>query len=264
MKSYKYFILAILSILFASILCSSIYATRPESGDKHIPTVEDTILQQLGGKLYFRWENKVPVDPITVLEAYHHCDKEYGKYSQYKFIIHSNNTPFHKPFTPQALDKTYKTYFDKNKEHSDFYVENYNTYYNQQIEKYKNNIDTVKVDSIIKKYTGYWIYLSRYKGKFYLDDHWAWLSSFHISDSILTEHYMDGPAPFFIRCFEVNKNGDFRLNDEHYELVDDNLCVYKSLHGSYIVPARNANKFEIIEYANNTGDLIASGYCDID
>lgn len=263
MKSYKYFILAILSILFVSILCSYIYATQSESVDKHIPTVEDTILQQLGGKLYFRWTEN-PVDPITVIEAHHSNLEKSKKVSSYKFIVHNKRSSYHIKFTPKRLDKVYRSYFEGDQDFPNNYSEDFVTSFNQEIEKQKKTIDIITIDPLIKNYNGYWIYLSRYKGKFYLDDHWAWLASFHISDSILTSHSMDGPDPMVIRNFEVKRNGDFRLNDGYYELVDDNLCVYKSLNGSYIVTARNANKFEIIEYANNTGGLIASNYCDID
>lgn len=182
----------------------------------------------------------------------------------YKFIVHNKRSSYHKKFTPKRLDKVYKSYFEVDQDFPNNYSEDLVTSFNLEIEKQKKAIDTITIDPLIKNYKGYWIFLSRYKGKFYLDDHWTWLASFHISDSIITSHAMDGPSPMLIRNFEVKRNGNFYLNDQLHVLIDSKLFIYKSPDGGYIVPAWNANKFEIIEYANNTGDLMASTYCDID
>lgn len=243
-----------------SIVSVKNMAILPINPNISIPSVKDTILQQLGGKLYFL-DSLETSDSITVLEVIHNFSREFGKYSQYKFIIHNKNTPFHKRFTSETLDNVYKAYFIKKQPYHD--PLRFSASFNTEIEKQKKDISSIKIDPLIHNYKGYWIYLSKYKGQFYIDDHWAWLGSFHISDSLLTKHYMDGPTPFVIESFKIKGNGNFYLNDELYELIDKNLYIYKHA-GMYIVPAWNVHKFEIIEYANNTGNLIASTYCDID
>lgn len=259
---------AILVSLFISLFA---YSSASENKDKHkasietvetplvTPTVEDSVLQQLGGKLYFTDGGNIsPSERITVIGTNHHYSKSYGQYLEYKFIVHGKNTTYHKPFTSESLDKVYKSYFSG----EDEIYKDYPTYYNERLEKQKKLASETNIDSSINNYIGYWIYLKKHDNQFYIDDIWAWTASFHLSETTMTDHYMDGPYPTIITYFKEDTNGDllFKLVESddtiRYKLVDKELRIYLTNDGYYTVPAQNANEFEIIEYANNTGDLI--------
>lgn len=217
-------------------------------------TLEDTIRYQIGGELHYR--DLGPADSITVIESRHYQIKNEGLYREYRYINHNRYSPAHHYFEEATLDSVYKSYWKR---------PDYTEFYERYLHPRLDSISSKSIDPVIKRYKGYWVYLTEYKGEYYLDDVWDWRCSFHISDSILTHHYMDGPFPEkIVEAVSTPEGGISILYDGNnlmnLELLESKREIYRSEGGGiwlFMTPARNIHSFEIIEYANNTGDMIS-------
>ena len=235
-------------------------ATAKDAGRQTCPvSVEDTVRRQLGGKLFFsEFSNFNPADSITVIET--HYRKAEGKelYREYRFITHNRNSPAHRFFESRYLDSVYMSYLND---------PSYRDFYDQMLP------DSVKSEYIapeIRNFNGYWVNLKEYKGDYYLDDDWSWHISFHIADSVKTDLYMDGPYPRKIRTATMLPQGgillhyhradslhSYKYDSLHIEAVDIQRGVYRLSGESdyFAAPAQAVHNFEIIQYANSTGDI---------
>jgi hypothetical protein len=216
-------------------------------------TVEDTVRYQIGGELYYL--DFRPSDSITAIKTMHGQFEEWGVYREYHFIVHSHYSNAHSDFEPSTLDTIY-----------DFYRRYYRDDYEIAIQKL-DSIQSKHIDSSIKDFNDYWIYLKEYNGNYYLDDDWAWHSSFYIADSVLTYHYMDGLYPKkILEAVSLQGNGISILLDGDNEPVkievfNKTKSIYRFFDKGntyFIAPARAIHNFEIIQYTNNTGDCIFS------
>jgi hypothetical protein len=222
-------------------------------------TVEDTVRYQIGGKLYSL--NFHPSDSITVIKTFYHQfsenDKEYygfPAYREYHFIVHNRYSYAHQYFETSTLDKQYNS-------SREYFRDEY-----KRLIKQLDSIQSKHIDFSIKDFNGYWIYLKEHNGNYYLDDKWSWHSSFYIADSIFTNHYMDGLYPEkILEAVSIQGNGISILLDGYkepikIEVFDKAKSIYRiSFDGErvyYIAPTRAIHNFEIIQYTNNTGDLI--------
>ena len=215
-------------------------------------TVEDTVRYQIGGKLYglnFRQS-----DSITVIESYHHLN-DWGLYREYHFIVHSRYSNAHFNFADTTLNSIYNRYMT-----SEYYRDEY-----ERMVRLLDSIQSKHIDFSIKDFNGYWIYLKEYNGNYFLNDEWSWHSTFHIADSVFTNHYMDGLYPKkILEAVSLSGKGIsiFRDGDKEpikIEIHDKSKNIYRILYERrlyYIAPARSIHNFEIIQYTNNTGDLI--------
>lgn len=217
-------------------------------------TVEDTVRNQIGGKLYYLTIGRS--DSITVIGTHYYQPEEGDLYREYQFIVHSRYTPAHRYFEFAYLDSVYNGYMAD---------PDYLTYYNEYIKPQFDSVQSKRIIPEISDFNGYWVYLKEYNGNYYLNDEWAWHGSFRISDNILTNHYMDGPYPRKIsETVLLPKNGISILcaGDKEplkIEVFDKAKWIYRIFDGGsihYITPARAVHNFEIIQYTNNTGDLI--------
>lgn len=220
-------------------------------------SVEDTVRRQLGGKLFFTEFD--PADSITVIET--HYRKAEGKelYREYRFITHNRNSPAHRFFENRYLDSVYMSYLND---------PNFREFYEQML---PDSVKSEYIDPAIRNFNGYWVNLTEYKGDYYLDDDWSWHISFHIADSVKTDLYMDGPYPRKIRTATALPQGgvllryhradslrSFKYDSLRIEAVDIQRGVYR-LSGErdyFTAPAQAVHNFEIIQYANSTGDII--------
>ena len=224
-------------------------------------TVEDTVRYQIGGKLYGL--NFSSSDSITVIKAFHHQtpekDLQYFDitvYREYHFIVHNRYSNAHFNFADTTLNSIYDRYMTYEWYHREFY-ESY-------LKPRLDSIQSKQIAPAIKDFNGFWVYLTEYNGNYYLDDKWDWHSSFLIADSIFTPHYMDGP--YHRKIIEVISltNGISILYDGirepvRIELFDKSRDIYRFFENGriyFITPARAIHNFEIIQYTNNTGDLI--------
>jgi len=214
--------------------------------DNH--TVEDTVRYQVGGELYGL--NFCPSDSITVIKSFH-WQNEWGLYRQYDFIVHNRYSYAHRYFSTSYLDTIYN---------DEYWRDEYEWAIRQL-----DLIQSIHIDFVIKDFNGYWIYLKEYNGNYYLDDEWSWHASFRIADSILTNHYMDGLYPKkILEAVSLRENGisilfDYDKEPLKIELFDKSKSIYRLLDEGrfyFIAPARAIHNFEIIQYTNNTGDLI--------
>ena len=208
---------------------------------------------QIGGKLYgldFR-----PSDSITVIKSFHRQDK-WGLYRQYDFIVHNRYSHAHRYFETSFLDSIYNSYMSN---------EHYRRWeYDNYLKPRLDSIQSRRIDPAIKDFNGYWVYLKEYNGDYYLNDDWNWRASFCIADSIITDHYMDGPFPEkIVEAVSISANGVSILHERirepiKIEMFDKSRNIYRLFNGrtSFIAPARAIHNFEIIQYTNNTGDLI--------
>lgn len=226
-----------------------------------IPTVEDTIRFQLGGKLFFIDEVDISSDSITVLHTDHYVHNDSLKDSVYKFIVHNKESKFYERFMPQKLESDYEAYFKMSRDKEGRIMpQSFGDEYYKILRDEQEKVDGLNLNPALEKYSGYWIYLTLYDNKYYIKDEWGGgIASFRIVDRVFDYLYMDGPYPKLINDFEVYDNGDFkvRFTDESeylFELVDHKLKVYKC-NGRFAVKADRANKFELIEYANRSGNL---------
>jgi hypothetical protein len=215
-------------------------------------TVEDTVRYQINGKLYGL--NFRPSDSITVIKSFH-WQNEYGLYREYEFIVHNRYSNAHRYFETSHLDTVYNSYMT-------------GEYWHDEYERAIRQLDTIQskhIDFTIKYFNGYWIYLKEHNGNYYLNDEWSWHSSFYIADSVFTTHYMDGLYPKkILEAVSLQENGiSILLNDDKeslkIEVFDKSKSIYRLFEGGrfyFIAPTRAIHNFEIIQYTNNTGDLI--------
>ena len=213
-------------------------------------SIEDTVRYQIGGKLYgldFR-----PSDSITVIKSFHWQDKR-----QYDFIVHNRYSYAHRYFETSFHDSIYNSYM------SNEYYRRWE--YDNYLKPRLDSIQSRHLDSAIKDFNGYWVYLKEYNGDYYLNDDWNWRASFYIADSIFTNHFMDGPFPKkLIEAISFSENGISILYDGEeepvkIELFDKFRHIYKFFCNGriyFIAPARAIHNFEIIQYTNTTGDMI--------
>lgn len=249
-------------ILLLFLLCScgsrpgkrtaELQTAPPAEPQTEAVTIEDTVRRQLGGKLFFsEWSKFNPADSITVIETRYHKTEGKELYREYRFITHNRYSSAHRFFESRYLDSVYMSYFDG---------PDYREFYEQQL---PDSLKSEYIDPAIGDFNGYWVYLAEYKGDYYLDDDWSWNISFHIADSVKSELYMDGPVPRKIRTATALPQGGLLLrfhegDSLRIEAVDARRGVYR-LSGEndyFTAPARAVHNFEIIQYANSTGDVI--------
>jgi hypothetical protein len=230
--------------------------TEEQTVNTALLSVEDTVRNQTGGKLYYLTIN--PTDSITVI--YTDSYKLEGGtfegmlYREYHFIVHNRHSNGHRKFETSTLDSTYNSY--KNKQ-------GYN--YSDEILRHLKSMPTKHIDTGIKKFNGYWVELKEYNGNYYLNDSWEFQPSFCIADGLLIHFYMDGPYPQKIQeAVSLPENGislSILRNDTVYtfdiKTVDREKQVYRLNDGRFITPASAIHNFEIIQYTNTTGDLIS-------
>jgi hypothetical protein len=218
----------------------------------HHYTVEDTVRLQLGGELYYHLNtgNVAPSDSITVIGTNHVRLGDGESYREYRFIVHSRYDRLHYWFESSTLDSIYNSYQTDS---------DYARLYEEHLKPKLDSTRTEYIDPAIGDFTGYWVYLTEYEGDYYLDDTWVWHRSFHIGDTIFTRHEMDGPLPAKIEKAVVSDGTLFLYDKEgntgQFEPLDANREIYGYGCG-FVAPARAIHNFEMIQYANNTGDLI--------
>lgn len=249
-------ILFVLGIIFF-ITCSFIQATKKQAKNESNAqnkcySLEDTLRYQIGGKLFGL--NFRPSDSITVIKSFYYQLNEGGLYREYHFIVHNRYSNAHLNFADSTLNSKYNSYKTKK-----WYRETYENYIKPRLD----SIQSIRIDSTVKNFNGYWVYLKEYNGDYYLNDEWSWHSSFCIADSIITNHYQDGPDPRKILKVTPNESDgiliSFGGNPIKIELFDKSRYIYRLIDGReiyFITPARAIHNFEIIQYTNNTGELI--------
>jgi hypothetical protein len=219
-------------------------------------SVEDTVRYQIGGNLFHL--NISPTDSITVIETFYSQSKEGDLYREYHFIVHNPYSNAHLNFAYSTLDSIYNSY-----KTNEWYREVYENHYKPLLASRQ----TIQIDSSVNNFNGYWVYLREYGGDYYLDDRWSWHPSFCIADSIFTNHYMDGPDhKKILEVIPIEPNGisiSFGGDPKRIESVDVTRHIYRLIdkqHNFIIAPARAIHNFEIIQYTNNTGELIKLKY----
>lgn len=216
-------------------------------------THSDTITKSIGYTLYY--PNGVAPKNITFIGAQYHQDGD-NKYVDYKYINHDQTEISRREFTPHHIDSIYQWHLDDDRA-------NQNTY-DILLKRSKKEAKIGVISDSISKYLGYWVYLEKYNNQYYLADNWDFILSFKIEADKVVFRYMDGPMPCVIESFRVDDRGDFILKMEgeevHYgTLIDPKRGIYefRSDGGKrYITRAQNYSMFDVISYANNTGDLI--------
>lgn len=226
-----------------------------EASEPRPATVEDTVRLQLGGKLYFNEFD--PADSITVIEKGHFLPEGQEPFRYYRFINHNRHSRGHRSFEAAVLDSTYRAFEND---------EVFRNYYENSLRRRIDSLQTGHIDPAISDFCGYGVYLTEYEENYYLDDDWAWHNTFHISDSLLTPLYMDGPYPQKITEATPQPEGSLSVyydgNEEplRFEVLDRAKRIYL-LHLSgdrqaVVTPAEAIHNFEIIEYCNSSGDLM--------
>ncbi len=210
------------------------------------PTVEDTVLCQIGGKLYFL--DFVPTDSssITVIRTTHlPSSGDESPYREYAFINHSHHSPGHRHFEASLLDSTYK--------------ECYAAY--NSLSRLPDTLRAERIDPKIREFCGYWANLTEHDGDYYLDN-WMCQSTFCLTDSLYTEYFMEG-YPHPIRDAKPLSDGlQIRYGQENslrIELLDPERQLYRITDDNgrhFATPAASIHNFKIIEYCNNTGDAL--------
>ena len=231
----------------------------PDNNEKNY-TVEDTVRYQIGGKLYGLTISQS--DSITVIKTFYYKPNNGELYREYHFIVHNRYSYAHRYFETTYLDTIYNSVMI-----DEDFLKHYEKYL-------KPKLDTIQSEHIvpaIKDFNGYWVALKKYNDNYYIDDAWAWHPSFLIADSILTIHNMDGlDINKILTAVSLSKNGISISYNNSYEdkkvclnieVVDKSKSIYRYHYGQidyyyYITPAKAIHNFEIIQYTNNTGDLL--------
>lgn len=210
-------------------------------------SVEDTVRYQIGGTLYGL--DIDPTDSITIIEARYRQAEQGELYREYRFIVHDRHSKGHQKFSESTLGSI----------HDDYYQNDHR--------QHLPRLDTVQtnyIDLVIEDFKGYWVWLTAYKGDFYLDDWWTCRRFSIITDSLYIGENCHELIPRKIaEAMPLPGNGiSILLADRSIpftiELIEEERSIYRTnLHeDSFIIPVRAINNFEIIQYTNTTGDLI--------
>jgi len=215
-------------------------------------TVEDTVRHQIGGKLFGLTIE--PSDSITVIKTNHGYEPNYR---EYHFIVHNRNSRAYHQFTDTALNSWYNfritTEFQARDDYERFFRPR------------ADSIQSRHIDPIIKDFNGHWLYLTERNGIYYIDDDWACRNYVRIMDSI---YVVDCMEMFMSKILEVTPLPDtlgvsmiidnpwgVEPNKIIIEVFDKKRTIYL-LNGRPVIPVRAIHNFELIQYTNNTGDLI--------
>ena len=211
-------------------------------------TVEDTVRYQIGGELHGL--NLRPTDSITVIKSYHYQD-EWGLYREYHFIVHNRYSYAHRYFSTAFLDSIYNS------------AEVQEYYHSWKL----GSVQSKKIDPEIEHFNGFWVYLEEHNGNYYLDDDRAcYLRVIHIADSTIFTSCQDFGFRKIIEATSISENAISILYDGfqepvkmRIELFDKSRSIYRLFENKqiyFITPARAIHNFEIIQYTNNTGELM--------
>ena len=267
-KMKKIFVFSISVLLSTSVFFTvdrvsrKIYRNTTSGNDLHFVsyTVEDTVRYQIGGKLYYSRTGFNPFDSITVIKTYYSPIPEENRiynltnlthYREYHFIVHNHHSSAHHKFEGSHFDKEYEK-------------EIYRTHYEQVFRARLEATPSEYIDPAIKDFNGHWVYLKEHNGNYYLNDRWDFISSFCIADSVFIYHYMDGPDPRkIVEAISLPENGisiHFIGGHMEIEVIDKEKSVYRFTDRfnkvRSIAPTQAINNFEIIQYANNTGEVV--------
>ncbi len=223
----------------------------------YMRAVADTIRLQLGGALY---DAADPADSITVLETYYDQDSVYGLSRTYVYINHNRETPAYRWFEPDSLQKRFDSYRE------DMIRDGSAALFDEALQRGRDTL-IIRLDSTIERYRGYWVCVYKYPGRedYYLDDNRTWKFVYCLSDSTFSFLNMDGPEPDLITSFQSDSAGNFTIGfpgrEADFSLIDPERGLYretiKGKFRSYMIPASNVRKFDIIRYADTDGGMIS-------
>lgn len=206
----------------------------------------------------------VAPENITVIGTRHYQQDQYMPYpdAAYRYINHNRKDIGYESFSVEYLKRRYESYLSPdtiiNKDNRDW-----PELYEKMIDKSSGMCGTIQKHSVLNDLTGFWVYLQPYGKEYYLDQRWDFIQSFRILENCIDFLYMDGPYPYLIKSVEAGENSEIVISTQNYQneeefvfkLIDKKRKIYDFL-GSYVTPASNSSNFELIQYANRSGDLI--------
>lgn len=186
---------------------------------------------------YYFYTNVSPGDSVSVI------DENIGEgYKEYAYIIHNLNSDSHATFSD----------------------ENIRRWRNERVNEVSMRDTAVNgvrdIDLVLsEKFRGFWVYVYKYKGEYYLHQDWATLIARELTDTTWVQIDMEVTARGIImlkgdeECFCLKEvTGD----EITFNRIDARREIYQVENGLYMIPARRIHDFKLIGYCGNTGDCI--------
>ena len=205
--------------------------------------VSDSTNRHDDQKWYF-YANVLPTDSLSVIghEEYYESENKANKHEAYAFIVHNKNSESHRTFSEPYV-----------REWRDDRMRD--VYFRNMVDVADRNMD----EKLLEKFGGFWVFVRKYQGEFYLHQDWTCLMARELTDSTWVQIDMEVfPRPCTAlygdhNAFTLVVDGDPIL----FELVDPEREIYRVGKTRYMIPNRRRHEFPIIEYIGTTGDLIS-------
>lgn len=212
--------------------------------------VHDTLVYLLNSpdtlsakKLFFHYNADINGrDSFTVAGA-----EYYGDNAVYAIIVHEKQSKGHSSFEPETIEKWRILRTDE--------------WVDKQLEGCDTLCGKSKINArLFQELKGFWVHVQKYKGEYYLQNDWACLIAYELTDSTWLRINME-VIPELLSGISGNA-GKFVIETTaqnwEFQLIDPERKIYRVNSGfgnAYLIPAGKIHDFEIIEYINTTGDL---------
>lgn len=225
------------------------------NGQTNYECFHDTIVNYLrhpleSRKLYFHHNANITVrDSFSVIgvQSYSSVGDD-RRVTEYAIINHDKNSKGHKSFTEEYIREWRDRSMDS------------------VVENILSRVDSVCKDShidsvLMDKLKGFWVPLIKYQGEYYVENDWATLVAYELTDSTWMAINMENFPEFLLKLEGSPEHFTLLTNAREtvYSLIDPEREIYQfTLYQNrpgYLIPVRKANEFEIIEYMNTSGDL---------
>lgn len=188
------------------------------------------------GQTWYFYANVLPTDSVTVIGE--ECLGELG--TTYAFIVHNRNSRSHDTFSEEYI----RQWRDKRV---------------SEIQKLEGHVSLENMDSsLMEKFRGYWLYVYKYRGEFYLHQRWDCLIAYELTDSTWVQIDME-VLPNKICGLQGNENIFYlQYNNGRKDIfrrVDATREIYRVNENAYMIPARCYRKFELIAYCTTVEGL---------
>ena len=176
---------------------------------------------------WYFYANVLPTDSLTVIGH-----EVYKEHEAYAFIIHNKNSESHRTFSKPYI-----------KEWRD----------NREIYNMGTSADRHINENLLEKFGGFWVFVEKYQGEFYLHQDWACLMARELTDSTWVQIDMEITAYGIknlhgtVKDFTIERTKGDRIN---FRLVEPEREIYRVNEHSYMIPVRRIHDFELIAYCN--------------
>ena len=198
--------------------------------------VSDSTNRHDDQKWYF-YANVLPTDSLSVIghEEYYESENKANKHEAYAFIVHNKNSESHRTFSEPYV-----------REWRDNRMRD--VYFRNMVDAADRNMD----GSLLEKFGGFWVFVRKYQGEFYLHQDWTCLMARELTDSTWVQIDWEVTPRGIKNLRGTEESFAFEYADGDkvcFQLVEPEREVYR-VNDSYMIPVRRIHDFKLIAYCN--------------